>query len=54
MGGVIGKGGVIAYIVAFEPRQNVSYKCNDVGCNPSFSCDPTHSYVPFFIRRIFY
>jgi len=43
MGGVTRKRGVTAYNIAFEPRQNVSY-----------SCDPTHSYVPFFILRIFY
>jgi len=23
---------------------------NNVGCNPSLSCDPTHSYIPFLLQ----
>jgi len=50
MGGVTQKGGVTAYVIAFEPHQNVSYKRNNIGCNSSVLCDPTHS----FIQLIFF
>jgi len=53
MGGGTGKGEVTAYVIAFEPLQNVSYKINNVGCNPVFSCDPTNSYVLFYLKYLF-
>jgi len=53
MGGVTVNEGVTACIIAFEPRQNVSHKNNDVSYNPSLS-DSTHSYVPFLFEESFY
>jgi len=32
-----GKGGVTAYVIAFEPR--LSYKSNNMKCSVSLSCD---------------
>jgi len=35
------KGRGTAYVIAFEPHQNGSYKSSNVAYNPSLFCDPT-------------
>jgi len=49
MGGVKQKGGVTAYVIAFVGYILARLKSNSIGCNPSLSCDHTHSYAIFFI-----
>jgi len=55
MGGVTGKGWVTTYFIVFEPRQNVSYKSNNVGCNPFLFLlivSLTLSFLPFLFLHL--
>jgi len=52
MGGFTGKGGVTSYIITFVGYILARLKSNNVGCNLSLSCDPTFSYLRFFIQKI--